>query len=93
MNSRLLDLKIENLLDDHENIVAELESMIRTRANNCRHELHRVWDDGWFVICTKCGVSSTQNVFGAPEDIGYEDMLELRRKLTGPINLHGDYDL
>ena len=93
MNSYLRNLKIQVLLDEHKAIEEEAERLIRERADNCHHETHRVWDDGWFAVCVKCGASQCGNAFFAPEDIPYAELIDIRRRLTGPVNLHGDYKL
>lgn len=93
MNSQLRNLKIQNLLEEHEILEADLEELIRLRADNCHHDTHRIWDDGWFAVCIKCGASQCANAFFKPEDIPYDELIAIRLKLTGPVNLHGDYKL
>lgn len=94
MNSQLMNLKIQVLLDEHEAIEEEAERLIRERADNCHHDPRRVWHyDEWFTVCVKCGASQDMNCLGAPKDMSRQELLDIRRKLTGPVNIHDDYEL
>lgn len=94
MNSQLMNLKIQVLLDEHEAIEEEAERLIRERADNCHHDPRRVWHyDEWFTVCIKCGASQCKNSLGAPKDMSRQELLAIRRKLTGPVNIHDDYEL